>query len=62
MEQNKSSVPLMPRESAKFISQYSKNVSINEEGVKKLSHMVSTYAYIFLDIKNIDYNLFLLYW
>ncbi|XP_051155304.1 queuosine salvage protein [Leptopilina boulardi] len=40
MEQNKSSVPLMPRESAKFISQYSKNVSINEEGVKKLSHMI----------------------
>ncbi|XP_043475508.1 queuosine salvage protein [Leptopilina heterotoma] len=40
MEENKSCITLLPRDSAKFISQHSKNVFINEKGVKDISCLI----------------------
>lgn len=39
MEEN--CVTLLPRDSAKFISQHSKNVFVNEKGVKDISSLVN---------------------
>lgn len=47
IQQNISYTPLTPRDSAKFISKFSKNVSINEEGVKNVTRLVHYSLLIF---------------